>query len=240
MLSALSEYFLHWENFFHGLGFFGVVAFALCLVVLQMFCLPLAPFGIMAGLFFGVANGFFAIELGTGLGAAINFLLSRYFVRERIARWLSGHEKFQLIDAAIGREGWKIVALLRFCPIPFGLANYSYGLTAVRFVPYMLATVFAIIPANFFFVWFGATSHDALAVVTGGPKVAAASAAWGSFPVRMFGFSFVVEVQAVFTVVGLIAFFVVLSYLAKLARAAIARGDRAAAAGRALARNEKP
>ena len=149
MLSALSQYFLHWENFFRSLGFFGVLIFALMIVALQLFCLPLSPFGIMAGLFFGVANGFAAVELGTGLGAAINFLLSRYFLRERFAHWLSNHEKFQLIDAAIGREGWKIIALLRFCPIPFGLANYCYGLTAVRYLPYLLATVLAIIPANF-------------------------------------------------------------------------------------------
>ncbi len=206
MLSALSQYFLHWENFFQGLGLFGVLMFALTLVVLQVFCLPLSPFGIMAGLFFGVANGFAAIELGTSLGAAINFFLSRYFLRERFAHWLSNHEKFQLIDAAIGREGWKIIALLRFCPIPFGLANYSYGLTAVRFWPYMLATVFAIIPANFFFVWFGATSHDALAVLTGGAKATPG--------------------QAAFTVIGLVAFFLVLTYIAKIARGAIARGER--------------
>ena len=210
MLSALSQYFLHWENFFHGLGFFGVLIFALMIVFLQLFCLPLSPFAIMAGLFFGVANGFAAVELGTGLGAAINFLLSRYFLRERFAHWLSNHEKFQLIDAAIGREGWKIIALLRFCPIPFGLANYCYGLTAVRYLPYLLATVLAIIPANFFFVWFGATSHDALAVLTGGAKATPG--------------------QAAFTVIGLVAFFLVLTYIAKIARGAIARGEPPVAA----------
>lgn len=206
MLSALSQYFLQWETFFRGLGILGVLAFALTLVLLQLFCLPLAPFGIMAGLFFGAANGFVAVELGTGVGAAINFLISRHVLRERVSRWLGTHEKFRLIDTAIGREGWKIIALLRFCPIPFGLANYSYGLTAVGFVPYMLATVFAIIPANFFFVWFGATSHDlALAVLTGQVK---------GTPNR-----------AIFTIVGLVAFFVALTYVAKIARAAIARHE---------------
>ena len=206
MLSALSQYFLHWESFFHGLGFFGVLAFALTIVLLQLLCLPLAPFAIMAGLFFGAANGFAAVELGTGLGAAINFLLSRHILRERVTRWLGHHEKFRLIDRAIGREGWKIIALLRFCPIPFGLANYSYGLTAVGFLPYMLATVCAIIPANFFFVWFGATSHDlALSVLTGGARAT--------------------PNQAVLTVVGLIAFFGALTYVAKIARAAIARHE---------------
>ena len=210
MLSALAQHFLQWENFFRGLGVFGVIAFAIAIVLLQIFCLPLSPFGIMAGVFFGVANGFVAVELGTGLGAAINFLLSRYFVRERVARWLSSHEKFQLIDAAIGREGWKIVALLRFCPIPFGLANYSYGLTAVRFAPYMLATVFAIMPANFFFVWFGATSHNALAVLTGGVKATPG--------------------QTAFTVVGLVAFFLVLSYVGKIAHSAVTKPNPPAGA----------
>jgi uncharacterized membrane protein YdjX (TVP38/TMEM64 family) len=220
MLSALSQHFLQWEGFFRSLGLFGVLAFAVAIVLLQLFCLPLSPFGIMAGIFFGVSNGFVAVELGTSLGAAINFLLSRYFVRERVARWLSHHEKFQLIDAAIGREGGKIVALLRFCPIPFGLANYSYGLTAVRFVPYIIATVLAIIPANFFFVWFGATSHDALAVLTGGAKATPG--------------------QAAFTVIGLLSFFVVLTYVGKIAHAAVSRPALATPADPVLEPSEKP
>jgi uncharacterized membrane protein YdjX (TVP38/TMEM64 family) len=202
MLTSLSQYFLNWETFFHGLGFLGVLAFALTIVALQIFLLPLAPFGIMAGLFFGTVNGFIAVEIGTATGAAINFLLSRHFLRERIAHWLANHEKFQLIDAAVGRAGWKIIALLRFCPIPFGLANYSYGLTAVGFVPYLLATVFAIIPANFFFVWFGATSQDALKLLTGEAAITPG--------------------KSIFTVLGLVAFFLVLAYVGKIARAAIA------------------
>jgi uncharacterized membrane protein YdjX (TVP38/TMEM64 family) len=206
MLSALSQYFLHWESFFHSLGFLGVLAFALAIILLQLLCLPLSPFGIMAGLFFGVANGFIAVELGTALGAGCNFLLSRYTMRERVARWLSGHEKFRLIDRAIGQEGWKIIALLRFCPIPFGLANYSFGLTAVGFGPYMLATVFAIIPANFFFVWFGATSRDlALSLLAGQAKTT--------------------PNQTIFTVVGVVAFFLALTYVGKIAKAAIARHE---------------
>jgi uncharacterized membrane protein YdjX (TVP38/TMEM64 family) len=209
MLSALSQHFLHWESFFRGLGILGVLAFALTIFVLQLFCLPLSPFGIMAGLFFGVANGFAAVEIGTSIGAAVNFLISRHVLRERVSRWLATHEKFRLIDNAIGKEGWKIIALLRFCPVPFGLANYSYGLTAVGFLPYLLATIFAILPANFFFVWFGATSHDlALAVLTGNAKAT--------------------PNQAVFTVIGLVACFVALSYVAKVARKAIARHDPAA------------
>ena len=205
-MNALSQHLLQWEDFFHRLGWLGLLIYASLIVGLQVFCAPLSPVAIAGGLIFGLRNGFIAVELGTVTGAALNFIAARYLMRERISRWLMKHEKFRLIDAAIGREGGKIVALLRFCPIPFGLANYSYGLTAVRFGPYMLATIFAIIPANFFFVWFGATSHDALA---------AASGAQSATPPG----------KIIFTVVGLVAFFAALTYVARIARAAVAKGD---------------
>lgn len=205
-MSAFSQQILAWETFFQGLGWLGVLVYAALIVGLQIFCAPLSPVAIAAGLIFGLGRGFVAVELGTVVGAAVNFIASRYLMRERISRWLMRHEKFRLIDAAIGREGGKIVALLRFCPIPFGIANYSYGLTAVGFVPYMLATVFAIIPANFFFVWFGATSHDALSAASGTASAAPPG-------------------KIVFTVIGLVAFFAALTYVARIARAAVAKGD---------------
>ena len=205
-MSAFSQQILAWETFFQGLGWLGVLVYAALIVGLQVFCAPLSPVAIAAGLIFGLGRGFVAVELGTVVGAAVNFIASRYLMRERISRWLMRHEKFRLIDAAIGREGGKIVALLRFCPIPFGLANYSYGLTAVGFVPYMLATVFAIIPANFFFVWFGATSHDALSAASGTASAAPPG-------------------KIIFTVIGLVAFFAALTYVARIARAAVAKGD---------------
>lgn len=41
------------------------------------------------------------------------------------ARWMEGHPKFKAFDKAIGREGFKIILLLRLSPIfPFALSNY--------------------------------------------------------------------------------------------------------------------
>lgn len=193
------------EQFFHGLGWLGVLAYAVAIVGIQMLCAPLAPVAVGAGFIFGLGRGFIAVMLGTGFGAVVNFLISRHLARGRVQRWLGKNEKFKLIDAAIGREGWKIVALLRFCPMPFGIANYSYGLTAVRFVPYCAATFLTIIPANFFFAWFGASSQDALKTVSGGGGAAPPG-------------------KIVFTIVGLVAFFAALTYVTKIARAAVARG----------------
>ncbi len=154
-MSALLHHLLArlelWHDTLQHLGWLGVLGYAAGLVLLQMLFIPLAVFGVAAGAIFGFWKGVLAITIGTNVGAIVNFLLSRYVARGAVNRYLSHHEKFRLIDAAIGREGGKIIALLRLCPMPFGLANYCYGLTAIRFWPYCIATFLAIIPANCFF-----------------------------------------------------------------------------------------
>ena len=65
-------------------------------------------------------------------------------------------EKFRAIDQAIGREGWKIVALLRLSPlIPFNASNYFYGITAVQFWPYVLASWIGMLPGTVLYVYLG-------------------------------------------------------------------------------------
>ena len=195
---------------FQQFGWLGVLAYALAVVLLQMVIVPLSPVALAAGAGFGFWKGFVAITLGTNTGAAINFLISRHLARNAVQRWLGHHEKFRLIDSAVAREGWKIIALLRFCPIPFGLANYAYGLTAIGFWPYFLATFFAIIPANCFIVWLGSSAHHSLAAATGAEQA------------RHPG-------EYVFLAVGLIAAFLVLRHITKLAKAAVAKADSPAA-----------
>ena len=195
---------------FQQFGWLGVLAYAGAIVLLQMVIIPLAPTALGAGGVFGFWKGFIAITLGTNGGAAINFLISRHLARNAVNRWLGHHEKFRLIDSAVGREGWKIIALLRLCPIPFGLANYAYGLTAIGFWPYFLATFFAIIPANCFFVWLGSTAQHGLAAATGAEQA------------RHPG-------EYAFLAIGLIAFFLVLRHITKLAKAAVAKADAPAA-----------
>jgi uncharacterized membrane protein YdjX (TVP38/TMEM64 family) len=197
LLAQSQATFQHW-------GAIGVLIYAAGILLLGVAILPLSPFAIYAGATFGFWGGFIAITIGTNAGAAFNFLVSRYIARKTISRRLANHEKFRLIDAAVGREGGKIIALLRLCPLPFGLANYCYGLTAIRFWPYFIATFFAIIPANCFFVWLGSSTH-----------------------------AFVEGTQAkhpgekILLVIGLVAGFCALSYITRLAKAAVEKVEKA-------------
>ena len=91
-----------------------------CIMKMQLF-LPIVPF--------------FWFQLA----ASIAFLIARYFARERILKLVEGNKKFLAIDKAIGENGFRVVTLLRLSPLlPFSLGNYLYGLTSVKFVPYVL------------------------------------------------------------------------------------------------------
>lgn len=84
-------------------------------------------------------TAYWAVILSFQVAASIAFLIARYFARERILKLVEGNKKFLAIDKAIGENGFKVVTLLRLSPLlPFSLGNYLYGLTSVKFVPYVL------------------------------------------------------------------------------------------------------
>ena len=73
------------------------------------------------------------------MAASVSFLIARYFSRDRILKLVEGNKKFLAIDKVIGENGFRVVTLLRLRPLlPFSLGNYLYGLTSVKFVPYVL------------------------------------------------------------------------------------------------------
>lgn len=80
------------------------------------------------------------------MAASVAFLIARYFARERILKMVEGNKKFLAIDKAIGENGFRVVTLLRLSPLlPFSLGNYLYGLTSVKFVPYVLGRFAALL-----------------------------------------------------------------------------------------------
>jgi uncharacterized membrane protein YdjX (TVP38/TMEM64 family) len=140
----------------------GIFVFIGIFVVAQLCMLPVSPLGMATGLFFGFWTGLFTLMIACAVGSSVNFLLVRWFARDFVRRKLQKNAKFCIIETAVATEGWRVVALLRFVPIPFGLANYCFGLTPIAYLPYIVATCIAIIPVNSLFVWIGSTFSGAL------------------------------------------------------------------------------
>ena len=150
-------------------GPIGILLFSLVYGIGGMLFMPSVPITIAAGVLFGFAAGIPAVLIGSTLGASGGFLTSRYFMRGKLLRRLKDSSRFGAIDKAIAKEGWKIVGLLRMCPLPFGLSNYLYGLTGVSFGHYLVATWAGMLPGHLMFVYVGAAGkHLARSASQGG------------------------------------------------------------------------
>jgi uncharacterized membrane protein YdjX (TVP38/TMEM64 family) len=150
------------------MGVAGILIFIAVYAVATVLLAPGAILTIGAGFAFGLWKGFLAVSAGSTVGAALAFLVARFVARDRIEAMARQNEKFQGLDNAIGRQGAKLIFLLRLSPvIPFNLSNYFYGLTAVRFWPYVFASWIGMMPATFLYVYIGTASKAAVAAAGG-------------------------------------------------------------------------
>lgn len=157
------EWFTALEVYVTSLGSIGPLAVALAYVLTTVLFIPGSAITIGAGGLFGMKTGFLVVLVGANLGALCAFLLARSFLREKVARWAEANQKFRPLDQAIGRQGFKMVFLLRLSPaFPFTLLNYLLGLTAIGTGPYVIANLLGMLPGIFLYVYIGAAARDAL------------------------------------------------------------------------------
>jgi uncharacterized membrane protein YdjX (TVP38/TMEM64 family) len=152
------------------LGAWGPILLSISYIVATILLLPGSILAMGAGALFGVWKGFLAMGIGAYLGACGAFLLGRTLARDWVEKKMSENARFSAIEKAIGKQGFKIVLLLRLCPLfPFNLLNYSLGLTPVRFSHYAIASLVGMIPAGFMYVYIGAAAGSLAAITAGEP-----------------------------------------------------------------------
>ncbi len=155
-----------------------------------------------AGFLFGVVEGTIVVSISSTLGSTVAFLVGRYFARDMISRRIARNQKFKALDEAVAREGWRIVGLIRLCPIfPFNVVNYIFGLTRISLKEYLLATWIGMLPGTILYVYIGSVAGDLATLSAGGAGRSLAE--W-----VLYG-------------VGLIATILVVVYVTRLARKAV-------------------
>lgn len=178
-----------------GLGFWGPLVFVVGYAAAVVAFAPGSLLTLAAGAIFGLAKGVLFVFAAAVLGSSLAFLVSRHFARGAIERRLAGNRRFAAIDAAVGREGRKIVFLLRLSPVfPFNLLNYALGLTRVSFSDYLLASL-GMLPGTLLYVYYGKLAGD-VAALAGGAAVPRDAGYWA---VLLLGLLATVVVTALVT-----------------------------------------
>jgi uncharacterized membrane protein YdjX (TVP38/TMEM64 family) len=191
--------FAEWVN---SLGFWGPLVFILGYVVAVVAFVPGSILTLAAGAIFGLVEGVIYVFIAAVLGSCAAFLVARYVARQWVERRIAQNPKFAAIDRAVGREGRKIVFLMRLSPVfPFNLLNYALGLTNIRFVDYAIAAL-GMLPGTILYVYYGKIAGDVAAL------------AGGAAPAKGAG-------EYALVIVGLVAALVVTTIVGRIARKAL-------------------
>ncbi|KAG2710104.1 hypothetical protein I3843_04G009100 [Carya illinoinensis] len=153
----INAFLSRFSTFIDGYGPAGYALFVAAYAGLEILAIPAIPLTMSAGLLFGSLIGTILVSISGTVAASVAFLIARYFARDRILKLVEGNKKFLAIDKAIGENGFRVVTLLRLSPLlPFSLGNYLYGLTSVKFVPYVLGSWLGMLPGTWAYVSAGA------------------------------------------------------------------------------------
>jgi len=92
--------------------------------------------------------------IGATIGATVAFYISRLLGRGVVEKLVKG--RMQKLEDGIEKGGFLLILIMRLIPIiPFNVISYGAGLTRIKYIDYMLATMIGIIPGVLVFTNLG-------------------------------------------------------------------------------------
>ena len=137
------------ENLLLALGIYIILTIIGCVIL----AIPGVTFALFAGVIFGPWLGIFACLIATTLGAAMAFVVGRFFLKDMVKPML---EKNKALKKLLFSENEKsdliILMITRMVPIfPYNLQNFAYGITDMPFWKYTIYTFIFMFPGVSFF-----------------------------------------------------------------------------------------
>jgi uncharacterized membrane protein YdjX (TVP38/TMEM64 family)/rhodanese-related sulfurtransferase len=145
-----------------NLGAWAPLAYMGLYIVATVLFLPGSLLGLAGGALFGPVWGAAYTLIAATIGATLAFLAARYIAGDWAAAKAGGRLK-QLVEG-VEAEGWRFVAFVRLVPLfPFNLLNYALGLTRIRLVDYVLASLLCMAPGTIAYTYLGYAGREAVA-----------------------------------------------------------------------------
>jgi uncharacterized membrane protein YdjX (TVP38/TMEM64 family) len=123
------------------------LAFLVAHVVVTIVPIPRTAFTLAAGLLFGPVLGVLIAVVASTTSAVVALYLVRAagWRLKRVVR----HQSVDTVDERLRQRGWVAILSLRLIPaVPFSALNYAAGASAVRVLPYTLATLGGVLPGT--------------------------------------------------------------------------------------------
>ncbi len=147
------------QRYLEAMGFFAPIIYLVFYTIGTLLILPSTPLNLTGGAIFGVWWGTLWTTIAALVAAIIAFTFSRTigreFISQIISQKLSG--RWHAVDAEIGQGGLFYMFAIRLLPIiPYGIVNFTAGLTSIKFQDYLIGTLLGTFPGLLPFVMLGA------------------------------------------------------------------------------------
>ena len=136
-----------------------------------------------AGYLYGVIWGQVVVTTSVAAGMSIAFLICRSCCKDMASRWMDLRSVKAIIKVVESHRGFKVIALTRLTPIPFGIQNAMFSvslkcisvyisncfflqITNIKFSTYIFASIIGIFPTQLLNTYMGSTlrnMHEVLA-----------------------------------------------------------------------------
>ncbi len=133
-------------------------------ILLPAFFFPVAVLALAGGLLFGLWRGSMYTFLGAILNCSLMFFMARYAGRKQAEQLIrkklspAWQQRFQNLNSS---GGFLLLIILRLIPaVPYNLINYAFGLSAMSYPAYILASAIGIIPGTLAFINIGDKAMD--------------------------------------------------------------------------------
>ncbi|NJL56053.1 TVP38/TMEM64 family protein [bacterium] len=142
-------------------GVWAPIIYIIAYTIATLLMMPSTPLNLTGGALFGTWLGTLWTSIAAIIAAVIAFGFSRTVGRSKIAHWLTG--RGQRMDLELKKGGLFYIFAIRLLPIlPYGLVNYTSGLTSVSFRDYAIGTALGTVPGVLPFVLLGNSGLQAV------------------------------------------------------------------------------
>ncbi|MGL5941403.1 MAG: TVP38/TMEM64 family protein [Waterburya sp.] len=142
------------QTWLETMGIFAPIIYIILYAIATLLILPSTPLNLTGGAIFGLGWGTVWTTIAALVAAIAAFVFTRTLGRELVTQKFAG--RWQAVDAEIRKGGLFYMFAIRLLPIiPYGLVNFTAGLTSIKFKDYLLGTFLGTVPGVLPFVMLG-------------------------------------------------------------------------------------
>jgi uncharacterized membrane protein YdjX (TVP38/TMEM64 family) len=142
-------------------GFLAPLIYMVIYAIATALILPSTMLNLAGGALFGIVGGMIWTSLAAIVSAILTFWTTRLWMRSWIQKKI--HQRYRILDQEISEGGIFYLFAVRLLPvIPYGIVNYSSGLTSISFRDYLISTTLGTVLGLFPFVMLGNSGVKAI------------------------------------------------------------------------------